>query len=63
MTFDGNIASNTPMAKAANTDPIIDTLILGTKNCVTYIIIAAIINPFTPFPKGDASTPINDSTK
>ena len=59
----GNTASKIPITTAASIAPIIVTPILGTKNCAKYIIIAAIINPFIPYPKGDASTPISNSTK
>lgn len=62
ITFTGNTESKIPITNAANKAPIIDTFILGTTNCAKYIITAAIIKPFAPFPSGDASTPIKAST-
>lgn len=62
ITFTGKTESKRPITNAANNAPIIDTFILGTTNCAKYIITAAIINPFAPFPIGDASTPIKAST-
>lgn len=63
MTLVGKIASSIPIASAPSSAPIMETYMLGTRNCARYRITAEIKNPFSPFPNGEASTFITASTR
>src|SRR5690606_33290184 len=58
----GTNRSAMPMTTAARRAPSTVTDMPGTKNCAAHTTSAAMINPTTPRPKGDAFLPIVAST-